>query len=238
MNMQNKVSFTPPPVAKTNKGFTLAEVLITLVVIGIIAAITVPLIMANHKRVEYASKIKKFYSNMNNAIKQAEIEQGLPIYLWEFDDFHDLLDNYLGKYLNYIKIEDSSTCMPGCTNVYLSDGTRFGFDCMGSSTLLTANNASDICVIYDVNGEKGPNEWGRDFFQFGIWNEYAVKKYNITSPLSHDLYATCGNYGGSEDCSREGIIAAKNNSAAGLGVSAYLLMLDGWEFKDDYPWRL
>ena len=35
---------------KNKKSFTLAEVLITLVVIGIIAAITVPTIMANHKK--------------------------------------------------------------------------------------------------------------------------------------------------------------------------------------------
>ena len=43
---------------KNNKSFTLSEVLITLVVIGIIAAITVPVIMANHKKTEASSKLK------------------------------------------------------------------------------------------------------------------------------------------------------------------------------------
>ena len=66
-------------------GFTLAEVLITLVVIGIIAAITVPVVMANHKRTETASKLKKFYATMSEAIKLSEIENGLQTYEWEND---------------------------------------------------------------------------------------------------------------------------------------------------------
>ena len=68
---------------KKIKSFTLAEVLITLVVIGIIAAITIPVVMANHKRTETASKLKKFYSTMSEAIKLSEIENGLQTYEWE-----------------------------------------------------------------------------------------------------------------------------------------------------------
>ena len=43
---------------KINEGFTLSEVLITLVIIGIIAAVTVPVIMANYKKAETAAKLK------------------------------------------------------------------------------------------------------------------------------------------------------------------------------------
>ena len=69
---------------KKIKSFTLAEVLITLVVIGIIAAITVPVVMANHKRTETASKLKKFYSTMLNATKLAELEEGKQTYEMSF----------------------------------------------------------------------------------------------------------------------------------------------------------
>ena len=217
---------------KKIKSFTLAEVLITLVIIGIIAAITIPMIMANHRRTEYSGKIKKFYANMNNAIKLAQIEEGVPIYEWKFNNYHELMDNYLGKYLNYIKIEDASDCLPGCTNVYLSDGTRFGFDCAQNFS-----NANDeICVIFDVNGEKGPNSWGRDFFQFGIWGAEGATKYN-TTPLASDNYSYCDiNIGGQgEDCSREALIEACKGEWT---QCTDLLMMDGWEFKDDYPLKL
>ena len=69
-------------IMKKIKAFTLAEVLITLVVIGIIAAITVPVVMANHKKTETAAKLKKFYSTMSNNIALQEIQSGLKTYEW------------------------------------------------------------------------------------------------------------------------------------------------------------
>ena len=48
--------------------FTLSEVLITLVVIGIIAAITVPMILNSLHNQEYKTGYKKAYSDLSNAI--------------------------------------------------------------------------------------------------------------------------------------------------------------------------
>jgi type II secretory pathway pseudopilin PulG len=45
----------------------LAEVLITLVVIGVISAITVPTIITNYQKQSIPAKLKKFYSTMNQA---------------------------------------------------------------------------------------------------------------------------------------------------------------------------
>ncbi|MFQ8625632.1 MAG: prepilin-type N-terminal cleavage/methylation domain-containing protein [Candidatus Gastranaerophilaceae bacterium] len=57
-------------------GFTLAEVLITLGIIGIVAAMTMPALIANSKKTEYSSKLKKFYSVMNQAILMSEQDNG------------------------------------------------------------------------------------------------------------------------------------------------------------------
>ena len=51
---------------KTN-GFTLAEVLITLGVIGIVAAMTIPTLIANIKGAQYRTKFKKVISTLSNA---------------------------------------------------------------------------------------------------------------------------------------------------------------------------
>ncbi|MCD7878426.1 MAG: type II secretion system GspH family protein [Candidatus Gastranaerophilales bacterium] len=57
-------------------GFTLSDVLIALVIIGIIAAITVPMIMANFQEQERSSKIKKFYAAFSNAMLFVKSEGG------------------------------------------------------------------------------------------------------------------------------------------------------------------
>lgn len=49
-------------------GFTLAEVLITLVIIGVIAAMTVPTLMNNTNAQEFRSGLKKAISGVNQAL--------------------------------------------------------------------------------------------------------------------------------------------------------------------------
>ena len=58
------------------KGFTLSEVLITLVVIGIVSVITVPLIIQNHKKEETITKLQKFHTTICNAFRLAESQNG------------------------------------------------------------------------------------------------------------------------------------------------------------------
>ncbi|MCD7879933.1 MAG: type II secretion system GspH family protein, partial [Candidatus Gastranaerophilales bacterium] len=64
------------PKTKENKktAFTLAEVLITLVIIGVIAAITIPLLIADYKKEEIKSKVKKDYSLIVNTLKMSQIK--------------------------------------------------------------------------------------------------------------------------------------------------------------------
>lgn len=58
-------------------GFTLAEVLVTLMIIGIIAAMTVPTVIQNTKKQEYYAKLKKNYSVVLNALKLAQVHGGM-----------------------------------------------------------------------------------------------------------------------------------------------------------------
>ncbi len=64
------------------KAFTLSEVLITLVIIGIIAAITVPAVVNNYVEQSTVSRVKKFYSTMSNAINSAIALEG-PVDTWD-----------------------------------------------------------------------------------------------------------------------------------------------------------
>ncbi len=63
---------------KKNKyGFTLAEVLITLVIIGVISAMTIPTIIQNTQKQEYYARLKKNYSVIINALKLGQVQEGM-----------------------------------------------------------------------------------------------------------------------------------------------------------------
>lgn len=53
------------------KGFTMSEVLITLGVLGVVIAMTLPTVINNAKERETVTKVKKFYSTMSQALLMA-----------------------------------------------------------------------------------------------------------------------------------------------------------------------
>lgn len=58
------------------KGFTLAEVLITLGIIGIVAAMTIPTLITKNSNNETAAKLKKFYTTFSQALVQYSNDNG------------------------------------------------------------------------------------------------------------------------------------------------------------------
>lgn len=58
------------------QGFTLAEVLITLGIIGVVAAMTLPALIQKNNNKVVETRLKKFYSAINQAIMLAENDYG------------------------------------------------------------------------------------------------------------------------------------------------------------------
>lgn len=56
--------------------FTLAEVLVTLGIIGIVAAMTIPTLQANYQKQEYVTRLKKAYTAFNQALMQMSADMG------------------------------------------------------------------------------------------------------------------------------------------------------------------
>lgn len=54
--------------------FTLAEVLVTLGIIGVVAAMTVPNLMENYQRQSYVTQLRKVYSELSQAAETAMTE--------------------------------------------------------------------------------------------------------------------------------------------------------------------
>ena len=197
--------------------------------------------MANHKKTEYSARLKKFYSTMSEAIKLSEIEQGLKTYEWnnpntcyDYDLTKEYYSKYLLPYITYLNIEKLST-----TDYYnkmdfkwitLSENSPIIY--LNDGSLLFINECYDM-ILYDINGDKGPNKYGKDVFDF----------YIVSSSDGDEISNHLPHFNTYSSSDTEGLILetreqAKSSCSKGELKCTYMLQLDGWEFKDDYPFRL
>ena len=223
------------------KAFTLAEVLITLGIIGVVAALTMPSLIAHHRKVATASKLKKFYSTMEQAIRFGEAEygdsnewvkagqqtdkNGAVDYDADSNNTKEFFMTYLAPYFKYTEIAEGkqivdengdTTYVP--TTVYLADGTTFAF-----------NNGACMDFAFDTNGDKLPNEFGRDKFVFFMC--FAQEYRNRECGSSTKAFCT-PKY---DARTREDFIAKCKQQPYWCSS---LLEYDNWEFRSDYPYRL
>ena len=108
-----------------NFGFTLAEVLITLTIIGVVAAMTLPTLIQNQQKRSLEVATQKFYSNMSQAVKKYMADEGVddlrntPL-TWNFilnSDENEAneakaqkaCEEFVQKYLKVVKV-----CEEGC----------------------------------------------------------------------------------------------------------------------------
>ena len=71
---------------KIKIGFTLAEVLITLGVIGVVAALTIPTLSAKIQDSILKNQFKTVYSKLYNAFYSAQTENGMPVNCFYWDE--------------------------------------------------------------------------------------------------------------------------------------------------------
>ena len=201
--------------------FTLAEVLITLVVVGVIAALTIPTVIYKTKKTEYSVRLKKFYSTMNQVIKLSQAKgknwedwASVSHSGYDVDTVDSFLNEYALPYLSYVKKEIKDRRNEQFVFVYLNDGSIF-----------YAKKGECIDFEFDVNGNKKPNTFGKDMFVF----MYCAKGSGGWSIRSKFIP-----YQQSEYSRNTALALCKTNAF----YCSALLAIDGWEFKDDYPYSI
>ena len=170
------------------KGFTLAEVLITLAIIGVVAALTIPSVIVKTQQQEFKTAAKKAHSVLSQAVQLTEVKDG-----YSFSD-GELFVQALMNNMNITKVEKA----PGSTGGYalpsvspmlpypgaamalgtpggsvvkppdLSDIENPSLSQASYAVFYTAdgmryhvNNVydTDALFIVDVNGDKGPTRF-------------------------------------------------------------------------------
>ena len=213
-------------------GFTLAEVLITLGIIGVVAAITMPTLIQNHRKHVVETKLKKFYSVMNQAIKMTETEYGEPSN-WAkdcgntgctSDEIEEWFNTYIGKHLEVIKTEKIEKTNNSLLYVYLKDGTIF----------VIGRNLYDYEVYLNNKAVSNP-KYGIDSFNFRfnpVLFSYQVPELNLYT-IKPTLEPYVYEWDGTKEqlYSNEGRGCASNNHA----YCTKLIQMNGWKIPNDYP---
>ena len=101
--------------------FTLAEVLITLGIIGVVAALTLPALIQKQNTKTVETRLKKVYSVMNQAIAQSETVNG-PKEYWNFED-SEFINKYIVPYINKAEIKILNGSGYDYAAIYFADGS-------------------------------------------------------------------------------------------------------------------
>jgi len=196
------------------KAFTLAEVMITLLIIGIIASLTIPGLINSTNKAEYVTKLKKEYSVLNQAFNLIALDAGGSIV--NDDNISSSIGgattaaNAMNTFATKLNIVKNCGSGMGCwydSPLKYLDGSvwvaaldtsfngQSGKAILADGAMMRVTINANSCagagqfsvdsplygstcgiIFIDVNGASGPNQMGRDYFQFSI------TKYGIYPP--------------------------------------------------------
>lgn len=242
-------------IIKIKKAFTLAEVLITLGVIGAVAALTLPNLIADYKKQVTVTQLKKAKSVFEQGIKKRMADI----------DCTDLNCGGITEFLdpNRFEVEarktfeimsacsQSAECMPkdkngqilkyktlgGVDNVQINkfgifitkDGAMYGLQdpfCANVNKQGTAGYDYNCAfVMIDVNGPKLPNQWGKDAFYF------ILGENGILFPAYGEQWSLADNGTTNGTWRNHDYCTGLSSASSGLGCAARI-MESGW--KIDY----
>ena len=233
--------------------FTLAEVLITLGIIGIVAALTVPNLVQGYRKHVVETRLKEFYTIMQQAFKMAEVDNG-DIANWgrygnpgnvytENDVWQSNSDDWFDKYISpYLKEEKRDLGAENFTASrilrVLPNGSAFAFN-VNAITFFSFADDYYKCAQYGNDLIKKCS--GRKYFLFKYYQDSCITPFDYPNhstklSLEYSDYRNrlrreqlVGNIG---SCSKKSIEANRE-----AHYCAELIMLEGWKIPKDYPFR-
>ena len=175
------------------RGFTLAEVMVSMAMIGIIASLTIPTFISSNRNKANAARLSSTISSIENAFVSMIAAEAVND-LSETEFYSATNANSLGKYL---KLEGSTTTLTDfgysskpfkfMDSIEYNPSYTIAFQ-MKSGAVLILNKPSSLItqtetnikkyggsvsagigyLDIDVNGSLKPNKWGRDVFRFVV----------------------------------------------------------------------
>ena len=217
--------------------FTLAEVLITLAIIGIVAALTIPTLISNYRKNVVVTQLKKVNSTLAQVFMTSQAENGTAGFEPTAQNVNKFYETYWKPYFRVAKECDTyadcgySKSVPftrpngGYDSLLVAGTGRKAFltndGILYTVALYTINDAdlsinpNSSTIIVDLNGSNGPNRYGQDVFIFNYKYGKSVfpKGFDLTD---EEVREDCSMSGRGHTCAE----AVKRNN---------------WEIPDWYP---
>ena len=234
--------------------FTLAEVLITLGIIGVVAALTIPNLINEYQKIVTATQLKKTFSTLSNAFTMAQKDHG-DMSSWSFkpknpvdgdntplnDAYRSFTHTYLFPYLRVASDCETGTIKKCDYTMYSTDGSKidlrgmYRFILNNSTLVILAFDSyqgdftmGNMLIYVDINGPQKPNTVSKDIFTMQLYSgNNTLKMYGFDHSYEYLM-----NGDGT-------IIWACTAKGRGLSTSAYcgaVIQKNGWKIPDDYPW--
>jgi len=129
------------------KAFTLAEVLITLAIIGVVAALTIPSVILNTNQTEYKSSLKKAVSVLNQAVSlRMAVENDTPSVTSSTTELMELI----ASQMNTVNVGYTSAA--ACTALPIVLDKTEGGKTTAQSLTAYLNNATGRCYFTTTDG--------------------------------------------------------------------------------------
>lgn len=234
------------------KGFTLAEVLITLGIIGIVAALTMPTLIQKHNNKVVETRLMKFYSAINQAVKMAEVDYGDKKIWWQ-DLSGALIDNegnpiagssesekWFNKYLApYLKIVKQETLSDGTFIVYFADGGALRPASKTTRDWHFYPGKPQKCIeMYGDNGGKGICVFTFNLMP-QVYGKHLVENWKYIQNKGFEPFKY--HWDGTEEQLKTMCytgVCGFDAFVSGTEYCATLIQYNGWKIPDDYPHKV
>ncbi|MCM1339485.1 MAG: type II secretion system GspH family protein, partial [Muribaculaceae bacterium] len=217
----------PLEIPQVKAAFTLAEVLITLGIIGVVAAMTIPNLMTSYRKHVIETRLQKFYSTMQQVYKLSELDND-GAESWDYSlssqaFFNKYYKNYLkGVTINYpederfveVRFMDGSMLILGytwCANFYPTTPKKYW---IGACSNLVYENTI--------------NRYGKDVFHFCFSGKEGCFFYPGGQKNCYPNHVT----------NNENIIINNCKSSTDGLFCTELIRSNGWKFPKNYPIKI
>jgi len=158
---------------------------------------TVPSLMQNYQRQSYVTQLHKFYNELSQALVRYQNDRNA-VNLTEAGLSSDAaLKTFMNNYFKVVQSCDTTAPCFAASYHYI-DGevlelvTRESYVIASGAAirpLYSKDNQKIVNFLVDINGQKGPNIWGRDIFVIGAYNNGLLDSWAedvVSAPLTKE----------------------------------------------------
>ena len=167
---------------KRTYGFTLAEILIALAIIGIIAAITIPSVISNAQQQEFKTGLRKAVSVLNSAIAMGSSQEGVTPY--DLTKDYTLFE-YLTKHMSIMKSTTDLSTIYYAKQPYLKNSSGY----ITNKVFYTTDG-----MRYEMYSSSGSSYTTLVTHEFGVRLNFCYG-YDSCVPGGYSYGFNCGSYG-------------------------------------------